>query len=120
MAGGIDAVFGALADPTRRTIMELVAREGGSGATDLTRRLPNSMTRQGIAKHLAVLEHAGLVDRRRHGKEVRFHLRANQLEEAMSWMAGIAAEWDERLTALAELVAESSQVDADPAPLKKT
>ena len=115
MTERFDAVFGALADPTRRTILEFVASEGGAGATELTRRLPNDMTRQGIAKHLAVLEHAGLVDRRRHGKEVHFHLRASQIEDAMTWMSGIAAEWDERLSALAALVAEPTQDDANSA-----
>lgn len=118
MAGGFDAVFGALADPTRRTILEFVAGEGGAGATELTRKLPHEMTRQGIAKHLAVLEHAGLVDRRRHGKEVRFHLRPSQIEEAMSWMSSIAAEWDERLAALSDLVEETTQAKADSVPRK--
>lgn len=108
MTGRIDAVFGALADPTRRTILEAVARDGGAGATGLARQLPIAITRQGIAKHLAVLEEAGLVDRQRHGKEVRFHLRPDQIEEAMTWMAGLAAEWDDRLNALAALVAESN------------
>jgi DNA-binding transcriptional ArsR family regulator len=104
--GDIDAVFGALGDSTRRVIMETVAREGGASASALARRLPIVITRQGIAKHLAILEAAGLLDRRRQGKEIRYHPRVERIEEAMTWMAGIAAEWDERLGALARLAAE--------------
>jgi DNA-binding transcriptional ArsR family regulator len=116
MAGGIDVVFGALGDPTRRVIMETVAREGGASASALARRLPIVITRQGIAKHLAILEAAGLLDRRRQGKEVRFHARADRIEEAMAWMAGIAAEWDDRLAALAKLAGDLEEAQAPDSP----
>ncbi|MFD9950215.1 ArsR/SmtB family transcription factor [Nonomuraea sp. NPDC059023] len=97
----VDAVFGALADPTRRTIMNVIASEGGASASALARHLP--ITRQGIAKHLAVLEEAGLITARRAGREVKYDARPELINEAMTWMAGIAAEWDDRLAALARL-----------------
>lgn len=106
MAGDINLVFGALADPTRRAILETVTRDGPASASALSRDLHIVITRQGIARHLAVLEAAGLVDRRREGKEVRFQPRSDRMQEAMTWMAGIAAEWDDRLAALAGLAAE--------------
>lgn len=111
MSSDIDSVFGALADPTRRTILETVTRDGAASASALARRLPIVITRQGIARHLSVLEDAGLVERRRAGKEVRFQPRADRIQEAMSWMAGIAAEWDDRLAALARLAAEIEQIE---------
>ena len=111
MNGAVDTVFGALADPTRRTILETVSRDGGVSASALARRLPIVITRQGIAKHLAVLEAAGLVERRRQGKEVCYQPRPERIAEAMTWMAGIAAEWDDRLAALGRL---AEQDDSPP------
>src|SRR5579863_2113726 len=64
-----DAVFAALADPTRRRVLRLVAERGPLSATVLERELP--VTRQAIVKHLAVLNRAGLVSARRAGQEVR-------------------------------------------------
>lgn len=101
---GIDAVFAALADPTRRTIMGVVARQGGASASALARHLP--ISRQGVAKHLLVLEEAGLLSRLRHGREVRYRTRTEPIDEAMAYLAGVAAEWDDRLAALAALTAE--------------
>jgi DNA-binding transcriptional ArsR family regulator len=109
---GVDTVFGALADSTRRTILETVSRDGGASASALARRLPIVITRQGIAKHLAVLEAAGLVERRRQGKEVCYQPRIERIAEAMTWMAGIAAEWDDRLAALARLAEQNESPSA--------
>jgi DNA-binding transcriptional ArsR family regulator len=97
-AGG--AFFAALADSTRRLIIEWLSGEGPATATELARRLP--ITRQAVAKHLAALERAGLVAGRKEGRDVRFRLRAEPLTEAMQWMAALAARWDERLDALAD------------------
>lgn len=113
MPSEIDTVFAALGDPTRRVIMETVARDGGASASALARRLPIAISRQGIAKHLAILENAGLVARSRQGKEVCYHPHPARIEEAMAWMAGIAAEWDDRLSALARLAVATQ---ADPSP----
>jgi DNA-binding transcriptional ArsR family regulator len=95
-------VFGALADPTRRALLERLSAEGGATATQLAAGLP--MTRQAVAKHLAVLAGAGLVDARRQGRETRYRPTPAPLGEAVEWMTGIGAEWDERLAALARTV----------------
>lgn len=92
---GLDAVFFALADPTRRAVvLRLLSRESVT-ATQLAGELP--MTRQAISKHLAALTEAGLVVSRRDGRETRYHLTPEPLGEASSWLEGIEAEWDERL-----------------------
>jgi DNA-binding transcriptional ArsR family regulator len=65
------------------------------------------VTRQAIAKHLSVLERAGLVDSRRLGREVRYAVRPERLDAATEWLARVAAEWDDRLGAIKRL-AESS------------
>ena len=120
MNGEVDTVFGALADPTRRTILETVSRDGGVSASALARRLPIGITRQGIAKHLAVLEAAGLVERRRQGKEVCYQPRTERIAEAMTWMAGIAAEWDDRLAALARLAEQDESASGTETPIAST
>jgi DNA-binding transcriptional ArsR family regulator len=91
-------VFAALADPTRRHLLEaLAARE--SSTTELAAGLP--VTRQAVAKHLAALDRAGLVAARREGRELRYALNTAPMGEAMAWMASVGAQWDERLVRLA-------------------
>ena len=80
-------VFSALADPTRRAILELLAGFGAATATQLTGRFP--VTRQAITKHLAALGDAGLVRSERVGREQRFHVDASALATAREWMASI-------------------------------
>lgn len=92
------AVFQALADPTRRQVVALLARSGPVTATELAGRLP--VTRQAVAKHLAALADAGLVSGAREGREVRYRLTPPPLRDAVSWMATVGAEWDDRLEAL--------------------
>ena len=101
-----DAVFAALADPTRRRVLRLVAERGPASATLLERDLP--VTRQAIVKHLAVLNRAGLVSAQRTGQEVRYALVAGSLEEVSDWIAGIGSRWDERLARLRQVVLEQS------------
>jgi len=91
-------VFAALADPTRRAILERVAATGDATPTALAADLP--VTRQAVAKHLAVLEDAGLVHAQRAGRERRFSPTPAPLGEAISWMASVGGQWDERLRAL--------------------
>ena len=90
-------VFAALADPTRREVMELLAR-GTTTATEIAAELP--VSRQAVAKHLAVLEDAGLVAAQRAGRERRVSPTPAPLGEAISWMAAVGGAWDERLRAL--------------------
>ena len=94
-------VFTALADPTRRGILAALAARGPATATDLATRLP--ITRQAIAKHLALLAEAGLVaaepgERRR----VRYRLRSAPMQVAQQFLAALARDWDRQLDALQE------------------
>jgi DNA-binding transcriptional ArsR family regulator len=94
-----ERVFGALADPTRRSILAMLAASGPATATDLAGRLP--VTRQAIAKHLALLSDAGLVtaepgERRR----VRYRLNSAPMQVAQQFLAALARDWDGPLGAL--------------------
>src|SRR5215475_14601990 len=97
-----DAVFAALADPTRRRVLRLVAERGPTSATLLERELP--VTRQAIVKHLVVLSRAGLVSGQRTGQEVRYALVPEPLDEVSAWIAEIGSRWDDRLARLRQLV----------------
>lgn len=96
------AVFAALADPTRRHLVEALAAGGGATATGLAAELP--ISRQAVAKHLATLSRAGLVSRSRHGRESRFELDPRPLADAAGWLTAVGAEWDTRLTGLQRLL----------------
>jgi DNA-binding transcriptional ArsR family regulator len=91
-------VFDALADPNRRYVLEALAERETATATELAAELP--VTRQAVAKHLAALNEAGLVESRREGRETRYELTPAPLGVAMDWMAGVGAQWDSRLAAL--------------------
>jgi len=97
-----DAVFAALADPNRRRLLAAVA-EVPATATELAGELP--ISRQAVVKHLSALAHAGLVDRERSGREVRYRMTPQPLSEAVSWMVEVGGQWDERLAALAGVFA---------------
>jgi DNA-binding transcriptional ArsR family regulator len=94
-----ERVFTALADPSRRAILAALASAGPTTATDLAFRLP--ITRQAIAKHLALLAEAGLVtaepgERRR----VRYRVRSAPMQVAQQFLAALARDWDGPLDAL--------------------
>ena len=94
-----EQVFTALADPSRRSILAALASGGPATATDLAGRLP--ITRQAIAKHLALLTDTGLVtaepgERRR----VRYRLRSAPMQVAQQFLAALARDWDGALDAL--------------------
>lgn len=97
-----DAVFTALADPTRREVVTLLSSGGPATATALAAALP--VSRQAVAKHLAQLDDAGLVARTRAGREIRYALTPAPMTDAMGWMAEVGAAWDRRLDALHELL----------------
>jgi DNA-binding transcriptional ArsR family regulator len=94
----VDSVLGALADPTRRQLLDLLAAQGEATATTLARQLP--VSRQAVIKHLAVLDSAGLVSGGRVGREVRFAVRPAALDATARWMAALATDWDQRLAAI--------------------
>ncbi len=99
----VGPVFAALADPTRRLMVEQLLREDTTSVPALSAVLP--ITRQAVAKHLAALDHAGLVERApARGREVRYRLRAGALEQASQWMAGAEAAWERRLGRLKSVV----------------
>ena len=77
-------VFTALADPTRREIVEALARAGSCTATELANGMP--ITRQAVAKHLSHLHRAGLVTPERRGRETRYHLTPEPLGIAVDWL----------------------------------
>jgi DNA-binding transcriptional ArsR family regulator len=97
-------VFTALADPTRRRVLDLLAEHGHGTATSLAAELP--VSRPAVIKHLAVLDRAGLVASQRQGREVRFVVRPQPLQETAAWMTRLAAQWDARLEAIRALAEE--------------
>src|SRR4051794_38282184 len=94
----VGAVFAALADPTRRQVVQSLSQGSTVTASRLALELP--MTRQAVAKHLAALDHAGLVSAERVGRETHYRLTPAPLTEAASWMASVGAQWDDRLASL--------------------
>ncbi len=96
-----DELWEAVADPTRRRLLDALLAHGEATATTLAAEVP--VTRQAVAKHLAVLNRAGLVEGRRLGREVRYAVRPERLDAATQGMARVAAQWDERLAAIKRL-----------------
>jgi DNA-binding transcriptional ArsR family regulator len=96
-----DAVFGALSDPTRRALLQAIAAQPAT-ATELAAELP--ISRQAVLKHLGALAGAGLVDRERAGREVRYRVTPEPLTDAVSWMADVGGQWDDRLATLRRAV----------------
>jgi DNA-binding transcriptional ArsR family regulator len=109
--GGSDELWAAVADPTRRRLLDVLLARGEATATALAAELP--VTRQGIAKHLAVLDRAGLVEARREGREVLYAVRPEELDAATRWMAQVAAEWDARLYTIKRLAEERHERKED-------
>jgi ArsR family transcriptional regulator, cadmium/lead-responsive transcriptional repressor len=92
----IGPVFAALADPTRRFVVQQLLREGSTTVPALTAALP--ITRQAVAKHLAALDDAGLVERApAAGREVRYRLSEDALTPAAAWMRDAEIAWERRL-----------------------
>ena len=97
----VDLVFAALADPTRRQLLEALGRRPPCSATTLAELVP--VSRQAVAKHLTVLRDSRLVTSHRAGKEVLFTVCPEELAAAGSWMTRLAATWEERLDLLKRL-----------------
>jgi DNA-binding transcriptional ArsR family regulator len=92
------SVFVALADPMRRSLLINLAEDSPKTATQLAQEYP--ITRQGILKHLTILETAGLVAVHQEGREKRYMLTPEPLDELEQWVNAISAKWDERLVRL--------------------
>jgi DNA-binding transcriptional ArsR family regulator len=110
-----DRLWSAIADPSRRRVLDLLVRNGEVSASWLSGRVPFS--RQAVSKHLVVLEESGLVSRRKQGREVLYGVDAARLDEATRAMADLAAQWDRRLARikrLAEATHAARQQKAQP------
>jgi DNA-binding transcriptional ArsR family regulator len=100
-----DELWSAIGDPSRRRVLDLLVRGGEASASWLAGQVPFS--RQAVSKHLAVLEEAGLISRRKQGREVLYQVDAARLDQATRAMAEIASQWDRRLDTIKRL-AESA------------
>jgi DNA-binding transcriptional ArsR family regulator len=98
----VDAVFDALGDPSRRTLVRAIAARGDATATELAAELP--VTRQAVAKQLATLADAGLLRATRSGRETRYAVTPEPLGDAVDWMVEVGATWDERLARLGSVL----------------
>jgi DNA-binding transcriptional ArsR family regulator len=96
-----DELWSAIADPSRRRVLDHLVRSGEASASSMARGVPFS--RQAVSKHLVVLEHAGLISRRKQGREVLYHVDADRLDEATRAMAELAQQWDRRLDVVKRL-----------------
>jgi DNA-binding transcriptional ArsR family regulator len=104
-----DELWSAIADPSRRRVLDLLVNNGEVSASWLAGRVPFS--RQAVSKHLVVLEEAGLVSRRKQGREVLYQVDADRLDQATRAMTDLAAQWDRRLAAIKRL-AEAVHAEA--------
>lgn len=105
-------MFAALADPTRRSILERLSAQGESRVTALAK--PFRMSLPAISRHLRVLEKARLIRRRRHGREHLIQARAEGLQAARQWIAHCAAGWDFSFDALDELLKIERRKEGKP------
>ena len=96
-----DELWSAIGDPSRRQVLDLLVSNGEVSASWLSGQVPFS--RQAVSKHLVVLERAGLISRRKQGREVLYQVQADRLDQASRAMAGLAAQWDLRLGAIKRL-----------------
>jgi ArsR family transcriptional regulator, cadmium/lead-responsive transcriptional repressor len=104
-----DELWSAIADPSRRRVLDLLVSNSEVSASWLAGHVPFS--RQAVSKHLVVLEEAGLVSRRKQGREVLYQVEADRLEQATRSMTDLAAQWDRRLGAIKRL-AEAAHAEA--------
>lgn len=105
----LNRTFAALADPTRRRILEHLAK-GDQCVTDLAR--PYSMSLPAVSKHLRVLEKAGLVKRKRHGRVHSLKLQAAPMKQAQEWIETYRQFWEERLDRLEAYLHEIQNKEA--------
>jgi DNA-binding transcriptional ArsR family regulator len=99
LSDALGSVFAALADPTRRLVVQRLLEEGSTSVPALSAELP--ISRQAVAKHLATLDEAGLLERLPPaGREVRYRLRGQALAPAAAWLRDAEAAWDARLERL--------------------
>ena len=103
----MDRTFSALADPTRRHILQRLTDEHGLSVSDLAR--PLSLKLPGMMKHLDVLSDAGLITRAKTGRTVSVHLSIGPMREAMEWLERYEGFWTASMNRLVALVEEDSE-----------
>ncbi len=108
-AGSTPAVFAALADPTRRQIFERLALIGSGTATALT--VDFGISRQAIAKHLALLHDAGLATAERSGRETIYRPDLEPLHSVTDWVSAMESNWSTRLRRLSDHLTSTSDLD---------
>jgi DNA-binding transcriptional ArsR family regulator len=96
-----DDLWAAIADPSRRRVLDLLVQRGEASASSLAGQVPFS--RQAVSKHLLVLEQAGLISRRKQGREVLYQVDAARLDHATRAMTEVARQWDRRLDSIKRL-----------------
>ena len=106
----LDAVFAALADSTRRGILESLSNGGDVAVSELA--APHDMSLPGFMKHLKVLEDAGLVTRTKEGRVVSCTLEAQPMKQASAWMARYEKFWTEKLDSLARYLYQQEELQA--------
>ena len=102
-----DRLWTALGDPMRIRLLDLLLERGEATASTLAAALP--ITRQGVSKHLAVLERDDLVTSHRSGREVRYAVREERLDHARAALARTAARWDTRLAAIKNMAEQAAK-----------
>ncbi|SDS60820.1 ArsR/SmtB family transcription factor [Actinoplanes derwentensis] len=113
-----DDLWQAIGDPTRRRMLDLLLADNGNGtATSLGHRL--SVTRQGVAKHLTVLERAGLVHSLPSGRERRYRVDDGRLARAVAQLSSVGASWDARLQRIRSLAEQINRQVQKESPLHK-
>lgn len=107
--GCTEKVLAALADPTRRQILDILAARGQATATTLSPEV--TISRQAVVKHLAVLHDAELVSTVRVGREMRYSVRPQPLDATARWMANLAAQWDRKLEFIKRIAEMDDETD---------
>jgi DNA-binding transcriptional ArsR family regulator len=102
-----DELWAAIAEPMRRRLLDVMLERGEATATALAEELP--VTRQAVAKHLAVLERAGLVAGVRRGREMVYVVQPERLDAAAAAMSRVAARWDRRLDRIKRIAEERAR-----------
>jgi len=106
------AVFAALTDPIRRSVLDTLARRGPATVSELASRLP--ITRQAVAKHLAQLVEAGLLRADEpDGRRVRYRVDPAPVQAALRWLTALATEWDDRFDALRRHLEQAADQPAE-------
>jgi DNA-binding transcriptional ArsR family regulator len=107
MEVGDEQLWAAVAEPSRRRLLDALVARGEATPTTLASELPFS--RQAVSKHLAILLDAGVVAQRRDGREVRYTVQPERLEAAARAMSAAAARWDSRLRAIKRIAEAAHQ-----------